>query len=123
MHQALVLALRHCSNCHLYSNTALVLEQHLSLLVLHQALVLALSHCSNRHHYSNTALVLEQHLPLLVVQKDHIHTLKILHSMSEFGGLWKQQTTQHALKVSDSSACTESVSFQHAHRVSEFSSY
>ena len=25
--------------------------------------------------------------------------------MSEFGGLWKQQQTQHALKVSESSYC------------------
>ena len=35
------------------------------------------------------------------MQEDHIRKLKILQSMSDFGGLWKQQkATQHALKVS-----------------------
>ena len=69
MHLALVLALRHRSNRHHYSNTALVLEEHLSLLVVHQALVLSLRHHSSLHHYNNKALVLEQHLSLLVVQR------------------------------------------------------
>ena len=34
------------------------------------------------------------------MQKDHIHMLKILQSMSEFGGLWKHQNNP---------ACTKSV--------------
>ena len=37
------------------------------------------------------------------MQKDHIRTLKILWSMSEFGGLWKHQNNP---------ACTKSVSVQ-----------
>lgn len=36
-------------------------------------------------------------------KKDHICTLKIMKSMSEFGGLWKHQ---------DNPACTKSVSLQ-----------
>ena len=32
------------------------------------------------------------------MQKDHIRTLKILQSVSEFGGLWKQQNNQACTK-------------------------
>ena len=29
-------------------------------------------------------------------ENDHVRTLKIMWSMSEFGGLWKHEKTQHA---------------------------
>ena len=34
--------------------------------------------------------------PLCVYKNDHVCTLKILKSMSEFGGLWKHEKNQHA---------------------------
>ena len=43
-------------------------------------------------------------------RKDHKRALKILQSMSEFGGLWQQQ---------DNPARTEGVSLYHAERVSQ----
>ena len=38
--------------------------------------------------------------PLVCIRthtKDHVRTLKIMSSMSEFGGLWKHENNQHAL--------------------------